>query len=227
MNKRDNEVRTVNEWIDRHDLEMGYTILNAKFQHDYRRLRRALRKQTKFLFILGIKMGNHRVTKMLASAKKQSQFCAAVLMALNDKKVEGEHFKVFTKDVESIEKRLKQIERITKEDVHLSEWEPFFLSDEYDEDMDYDEFYEVAKAWNESHKEIVKEHMKEIQPEIDRHNEFLRRKAEKIRAEKEAEKKAKKEQKAYEDEIINNRRKNRQEYRKIERSFERYYEGRA
>lgn len=224
------EIKTVNGWLYRQDLEKGFTFANAKFKHDYSMLRRELRKQAALLYFLNVGCGIRYVSKMMYSAKNQAHFCGSVVLALNEKKVQKEHIKVFQKNVKSIKRRLETISRITREDIHLTEYEPFFEAEIYDKDIDelvFEDIPEMAKKWNAEHKDIVEAHLKAIQPEVERHEKFVEQKKAKIKAEKEAEKKAKKEQREYEDEIIKNRKKNRAEYNKLERSFQRYYEGGA
>lgn len=222
------EVRTVNQWMYRKDLAKGYTIANAKYTHDFRRLRKLLRKNALLLYTLAVELEDRKCSKMMHSAKKQADFCGAVVAELGVKKVEPEHVKLFKKDIAMIENRLERIDLITKENIHLSEFEPFFehLGDAID-DMDYKELADKARAWNEEHKDIVAKHMEEIKPELDRHAEWIKRKQEARKAEKEAEKQRKKEENAYIKEMRDNHKKHRQEYKRIERTFERYYDGRV
>lgn len=224
------DVKTINQWMDCVERENGFTIVNAKFKHDYSLLYTRLRKQACILYFMVVDLGIKYVAKMMYSAKNQAHFCGAVIKNLEDKKVDKEFIKMFQKNVNQINRRLETISRITKEDIHLTEYEPFFESEEFNkvkDDIDFGEMGNMAREWNKAHEDIVQEHLKKVQPEIDRHNKFLEEKRAKIKAEKEAEKQAKKEQRDYENEIINNRKKNRKKYERLERSFERYYSGRA
>lgn len=223
-------VASVSEWARRNNLPDGHSIYNTRFKAEYRILRRELKKQASFLYVLNVQAGIHYVGKMMYSAKKQAKFCESILIQLDTKEVLKEHTKAFELDVKMIKGRLETIRRITKEDIHLTEFEPFFNEVGYGLDyneIDYHDIPQMAADWNEKHRGEVEEHMKRIQPELDRYEAFKKRKVEQYKAEKEAEKKAKKEQREYENEIIRNRKKNRAEYKKLERSFERYYEGRA
>lgn len=224
------DVKTINQWMECVERENGYTIANAKFKHDYSLLYRRLRKQALILYLMVVDLGITYVSKMMYSAKNQAHYCGAVIKNLEEKKVDKEFIKMFQKNVDQINMRLETINRITKEDIHLTEYEPFFESEEFNkikDEVDFSEIGNMAREWNKAHKEIVEAHLQAIQPELDRHNKFLEERKAKIKAEKEAEKQAKKEQRDYENEIINNRKKNRQEYERLERSFQRYYEGRA
>lgn len=221
-------VKTVNEWLTRTDIEKWFTIANAKFRHDYRRLRVELRKQSAYLYFIGVQMGNHSVTKMMYSTSKQAKFCSSVIYELGQKKVDEENYNVFFKDVKNIENRLKTIERITKENIHLTEYEPFFEAEIYgldDINLDFEQIPAMAKEWNENHKDEVQKHMEAVAPEIKRHDDFLKKKQDEIKAEKEAKKKAKKEEDDYIREMKKNREKHKKEYNRIERSFEKYYNG--
>ena len=224
--EKDKKIRTVNEWLNRDDLEQGYTIMNAKFRREYSDVYRALRKWAKYLYVLGIEMENYYCTKMMNSARRQSKFCGAVCAEMKTKKVDYEHVKVFEKDIRSLKRRLETIERITNEDIHLSPYEPFFQTIEDVDELDFHELAEMARKWNEEHKDLVEKHMETISPELERHNEFLERKREAIKAEKQAKKEAKKAENKYVKEIKANQKKNRSEYKRLERSFDVYYTGR-
>ena len=224
------DIKTTNQWMDCAEIENGFTIVNAKFKHDYSLLYRGLRKQARILYFMVTDLKIKYVAKMMYSAKNQAHYCGAVIKNLEEKKVDKEFIKMFQKNVDQINRRLETISRITKEDIHLTEYEPFFESEEFNkvkDDVDFGEIGNMAREWNKAHEDIVQEHLKKIQPELDRHNKFLEEKRAKIKAEKEAEKQAEKEQRDYENEIINNRKKNRKEYERVERSFERYYSGMA
>lgn len=222
---KDNKIKTVNEWLNRDDLEQGYTIMNAKFSREYSDVYRALRKWAKYLYFLGVEMGNYYCTKMMYSARRQSKFCGAVCAEMKTKKVDYEHVKVFEKDIKSLKRRLETIERITNEDIHLSPYEPFFQTIEDVDELDFREIADMARKWNEEHKDLVEKHMEAISPELERHNEFLRRKTEAIKAEKEARKQAKKAEDEYVKEILANRKKHRARSKRVEKSFEKYYRG--
>ena len=219
-------VKTVNEWMDREDLPEGYTMLNAKYRRDFKRIAKALRVQNAFLYFLGVVMDTRYVTKMMWSAKKQSIFCDAVASELNHKRVEPEHAKVFDKNVKQLEKRLVTIDRITKEDIRLTKYHPFFVAEIYDKDLsdiDFESLKPMADKWNEEHPEEVEKHMAEIQPELDRYEKFKERKRNAIKAEKEARKAKKKAENAYVNELKKNRQKHIAEQKRIDRSFETYY----
>ena len=220
------KVKTVNEWLNNDDIPDGFTIANAKYRRDYHRLSTELRRQSLMLYVLGVMMGNYSLTKMMHSAKKQSAFCRAVSAELRHKSI-GDNYDVFEEDVKAIDRRVETIKRITKEDIHLTMYEPFFnsLGDEIYEIEDYKEIPEMANKWNEEHKDIIEKHMMEIQPELERHNEFIRRKTEAIKESKRENKARKKAEDEYVKEIKANEKRNKAEYKKLERSFERYYEG--
>lgn len=219
-------IKTVNEWLGREDLPEGYTLANAIFRREFNRLRKALAQQTKFLYILGVDMEARYVAKMMWSAKRQAQFCKAVAAELNKKRVEQEHIAIFQKTVNRIERRLETIERITREDIHITKYEPFFKAEVYDKDIsdiDFDELKDKADAWISSHKDEVEKHMKEIEPELERYEAFKDRKRNSIKAEKEAKRQKKKDENAYVKELRENAKKHRAEQKRLDKSFEVYY----
>lgn len=222
--------KSVNEWARRQDIEEGYTIANAKYLRDYSYLAAELKHYSMMLYILGVELGNHYMTKMMYSAKRQGAFCGAVCAELKHKKVQKEHYKLFDRDIKSLYRRLDTIERITKENIHLTEYEPWYKSNMEDLDSfdgDYFEIVEMAKAWNEEHKEEVARHMEEIQPEVDRHNAFIQKKAEERKRERLSMSEKRKAENEYVKEIKENERRHKAEYKKLERSFQRYYNGKA
>lgn len=219
-------IKTVNEWLNRDDLPEGYTLANAIFRREFNRLRKALAQQTKFLYILGVDMEARYVAKMMWSAKRQAQFCKAVAAELNKKRVEQEHIAIFQKTVNRIERRLKTIERITREDIHLTKYEPFFMAEIYGKDMkeiDFEDLKEMADAWNEAYKDVVQKHMDDIQPELERYEAFKDRKRKSIKAEKDAKRQKKKDETAYIKELRENAKKHKAEQRRLDKSFEVYY----
>ena len=226
MARNDKTVKTVNEWLKRNDLEDGYTIANAHYRREYNRFSKELRKAALYLYVLGVEMKIYYCTKMMYSAKRQSRFCNAVAAELRHKKVDKEHYKAFDRDVKSIERRLETINRIIKEDIHLTEYEPFFEAEVVDYDFtDFKDIPKIAKDWNERHKDLVEKHLNEIKPELERHEKYIQQVAEKRKAEKEYIKQKKKAEDEYVKEIKNNAARNKAEYKKLERSFQRYYEG--
>ena len=219
-------IKTVNEWLNRDDLPEGYTLANAIFRREFNRLRKALAQQTKFLYILGVDMEARYVAKMMWSAKRQAQFCKAVAAELNKKRVEQEHIAIFQKTVNRIERRLETIERITREDIHLTKYEPFFMAEIYGKDMkeiDFEDLKEMTDAWNEAHKDVVQKHMDDIQPELERYEAFKARKRNSIKAEKDAKQQKKKDETAYIKELRENAKKHKAEQRRLDKSFEVYY----
>jgi len=228
MNGVDTHCKSVNEWASRQDLEEGYTIANAKYIRDYAYFRQELKHYSAILYVLGVELKNHYLTKMMYSAKKQSAYCGAVCAALKRNKVCKEHYAIFERDVKMLYRRLDTIERITKEDLHLTEFEPFFnnvIGDLDAFDGEYDELAQMAREWNAEHQEEIAKHMEEIKPELERHNAFIEKNAEarkRERLERRAERKAENE---YVKEIKENEKRHKAEYKKLERSFQRYYEG--
>lgn len=223
---KDKNVKTINEWLDRDDLPEGYTIMNAKFRRDFNRLAKALSCQAKYLYILGVDMEARYVTKMMWSAKRQSSFCRSVAASLREKRVEREHIAIFQKTVNRIERRLETIERITREDIHLTKYEPFFMAEIYGKelkDIDFDDLKETADAWISSHKDEVEKHMKEIEPELERYEAFKARKRNSIKAEKDAKRQKKKDETAYIKELRENAKKHKAEQKRLDKSFEVYY----
>jgi hypothetical protein len=224
------DVKTTNQWMDCPEIEKGFTIANAKFKYEYSFFYRELRKLALMLYFMLTDLDIQYVRQMMMSAKKQAHYCGAIVIALDQKKLDNEFIKMFQKNADAIHRRLDTINRITKEDIHLTEYEPFFESEEFaqiNDEVDFREVGNMAREWNKTHREIVEAHIQAIKPELDRHNKFLEEKKAKIKAEKEARKQAKKEQAEYEKEIIRNREKNRKEYKRLEREFERYYNGMA
>lgn len=228
-NAKDKSVRTVNEWLDREDLDDGCTSANIYFKREYWRIRKELRRWAACLYVLSIEMENFSCTKMMYSAKRQAEFCLAVVIGLETRKIEKVHQKVFTKNIKSLNDRLKTIERITKENIHLTEYEPFFMAEVYDKEeyIDFDALPAMAEKWNAEHEDAVKAHMEAIQPELDRHNNFIQKKNRDRLAYKQEKKDKKKAENEYVKELKKNAEKNRTEYKKLERSFEKYYDGRA
>ena len=220
------EIKTVNQWMDADEIPGGYTLANAMLRREFNRLAAALRMQNGFLYFLGVEMEIRYVTKMMWSAKRQARFCETVSARLNQKRVEQEHIPIFRDCIKSIEKRLKTIERITKEDIHLTKYEPFFEAEMYGKDIkeiDFESIKAMADAWNEEHKDEVEKHMAEIQPELDRYEAFKDRKHKAIKAEKEGRKAKKKAENAYVRELRENEKKHKREQERIDKSFDYYY----
>lgn len=215
-------IKTVNEWLDKDYLPKGYTVANAKFKRDYNRIAKSLKIQSAYLYFIGVVMEVYSLTKMMYSAKRQAGFCEMVAHTLDEKRVEPEHAKVFQEDVDILEKRLETITRITKENIHLSEYEPFFEAEIYGHefDFDFDKLKERAKNWNESHKDEVEKHMMEIHPELKKYGQFKEKRAKAIKAEKEAEKQKKREEKIYVEEILKNEQRHKARQKRIDKSFE-------
>lgn len=221
------EIKTVNQWLDDNSIENGQTMANIHYKHEYERIRIELRRMSSLLYFLVTDLGIHSMAKLMYSAKNQGDYCYSVIIELKYKKVEKEHIPVFSKNREALDERLRWIRKIVRENLHLTEYEPFFLSEVWANlnDIDFKDIKGMADKWNDENKDIVEAHMKEVQPEIDRHKQYVIRAAKKIDAEKAAAKLAKKEEDAYVREMKKNREKNRAEYRRLERTFESHYKG--
>ena len=148
-------------------------------------------------------------------------------MELRKKRVDEELIWLFARDAKSIDERLEWVEKIANENLRLTKYGPFFEQfDAFAFEGEGEELKELADSWNAEHEGIVQKHMEEIRPELEIHEEFLRRKKEKDAAERAARRAARKAEDAEVREIKENAKKNAAAIRKTERMFERYYDGR-
>ena len=221
---------TVNQWLNMRKPQKGFSILNAKYKKAYRTYYRQLSMWAKMLYILGIRCGERSMIKMMYSARDQADYCSAVLILLEENEVLKEHMHFFEDDLKTLRSRMHRIELIANENIYLTKYWPFWQEFKNQNDFEntpFDDFSELANKWNEQHKEEVEAHMEAVAPEIERHQNFVKGKAQKIKEEKQATKEARKKENAEIREMKENAKKHRAEYRKVERSFERYYQGRA
>lgn len=248
MNK---EIVVTNQWLNDEKRKPGATRLNLEFIREFNDLCVEYGKQAMMLYFLNVELGIHYVWRMQKSVVDQRGFIMALIENLKEYQVEKCHEKAFRKDIAKMKARLVQVNRIIREDVHLTEYEPFFdhvswenlnidalpTAEEMKRKIESGETtertspYEQLKAqafeWNEKNRDKVEEHMRKVAPEIERHTKHRQKIAEQAKAEKAAIKAAKKAEDAEVKEMKKNAQKHRSEYKKLERSFERYYKGGA
>ena len=233
MNKSD--ICSTNQWTRMPDRKEGATRTNLNYLRKFREASSELAKYGIMLHFLVTELNVTYARRMMISVKKQRYFIWVVTKNLEKYRIEKKYEKLFDDDLKSFEKRIEQIKRITKEVVHLTEYEPFFNTVGWDElIIDRSPTWEEieaseasvlhdlgvrAKEWNAEHADEVTAHMDAVRPEIERHEKHVRKVIEDAKAEKMAEKMAKK---AERDELREIER-NRKEYRRVEKSFERFY----
>lgn len=247
MNKK--EIHTTNQWLNDEKKKPGATRLNLEFLRELNDLCTEFGKQAMMLYFLNVELKIRYVWRMQKSIVEQRGFIMALIENMKEWQVEKCHEKVFRTDIAKMKARLVQVNRIIREDVHLTEYEPFFDHVSWEslnidelptpEEMKrkeetgeksartnpYEQLKKQAFEWNEKNKDIVEEHMRKVAPEIERHTKHRQKVAEQLKAEKAAIKAAKKAEDAEVKEIKKNAQKHRSEYKKLERSFERYYNG--
>lgn len=220
-----NECVDVNEWLDRANLERGYTIANAKYKSDCSKLDKLYGIEASKLYAITVILRITQNAKLFRSVVNQRKFIYSVKRELDNKKVQPIHYKVFDEFIRGCFERIRYVQKITNENIRLSEFGPFFdIYNDWTEDPDT--IAEKAKKWNAEHGEIVRDYMEQIKDERAAIFAAKQRRHEQSKAERNAEKQKKKEEDAYIKEMINNKKKNDAEYKKMERSFQKYYNGR-
>ena len=242
MKKED--IKRVNDWINWNQRKPGATKLNVKYLREYNDITSEFARARIKLYFLLCDLGIKYVQTMFISTRKQLDFIYAVRGSLREYQLTPYFEPLFEKDVKSLRRRIEHINRIVDEDIHLTEYEPFF--NEVGIDVTWmdkipnrvevkargkenllSEIGQAARKWNEEHPDIVKAHMEKVKPEIEQYEEYKQRtKA----AEDAKKKKQREERKALTAEVKEIKRyakayKNRQ--RMIDRSFEVYYGGKA
>ena len=220
-----NECVDVNEWVNRTNLEQGYTIANAKYKSDCSKLDKLFRSEASKLYAITVTLRITQNAKLFRSVVKQRKFIRSVMAELDNKKVQPIHYKLFDKFIRDCFERIRYVQKIVNENIRLSEFGPFFdIYNDWTEDPDT--IAENAQKWNEEHPDIVSEYLERIKEEREAIFNAKRKRHEQSKAERNAEKQKKKEEDAYIKEMINNKKKNDAEYKKIERMFQKYYNGR-
>lgn len=119
---------TVDQWVDSPRTEKGYTIANAKYKREYWQLNKLLKFEALKLYILVVDLGIKQNSRLMYSTSKQAEYCAAVCGRLNEKKVEPIHYKIFDQEIKRIRERLRFVEKITNENIRLTEYGLFSRS---------------------------------------------------------------------------------------------------
>lgn len=241
------EIFNTKQWTYDPNRKPGATRLNLEFLRELIDLCDEFGKQAMMLYFLNVELGIHYVWRMQKSVVDQRGYIMALIENLKKYQVEKCHEKAFRRDIGKLKARLVQVNRIVREDVHLTEFEPFFDHVSWEslnidelpttEDMKllkeqgitnertnpYEQLMAQAVEWNEQNKDKVEEHMRKVAPEIERHTKYKQRVKEQLKAEKAAIKAARKAEDAEIKEMKKNAQAHRSRYKKLERSFERYY----
>lgn len=241
------EIFNTNQWVHDPNRKPGATRLNLEFLRELIDLGDKFGKQAMMLYFLNVELGIHYVWRIQKSVVDQRGYIMVLIENLKKYQVEKCHEKAFRRDIGKLKARLVQVNRIVREDVHLTEFEPFFDHVSWEslnidelpttEDMKllkeqgitnertnpYEQLMAQAFEWNEQNKDKVEEHMRKVAPEIERHTKYKQRVKEQLKAEKAAIKAARKAEDAEIKEMKKNAQAHRSRYKKLERSFERYY----
>ena len=240
MKKED--IKRVNDWLNWNQKETGATQLNVIYLREYNDIRSDFARAKIKLYFLICDLRITYVLTMFVSTRRQMDFIYAVRAALREYKLTPYFEPIFKKDVESLRRRIEHINRIVEEDIHLTEYEPFF--NEVGMDITWvdkiptraeiaakngeSQLSEVAKAarkWNEEHPDIVKAHMEKIRPEIEQYEAYKKRINDAREAEKAKKRAEKKALTAEVNEIKKNAKARRAYQKKVNQSFEAYFTG--
>ena len=240
MKKED--IKRVNDWINWNQRKPGATKLNVKYLREYNDIRAEFARARIKLYFLLCDLRITYVKTMFISTRKQLEFIYAVRGALREYQLTPYFEPLFAKDVKLLRYRIEHINRIVDEDIHLTEYEPFF--NEVGIDVTWidkipnraeveakgkenllSEIGQAAKKWNEEHPDIVKDHMEKVKPEIEQYEAYKQR----IKDAQDEERKKKREEKkaitAEVNEIKKNAKARRGYQKKVDQSFEVYYTG--
>lgn len=245
MSQKAIKIHSVNQWLTYNQKREGARPVNVELLREYKEIKEGLKRLSVVLAFLVLKMKIPYVHYMWNSVVKQRHFVHLVIQDLKKYQVEPVYEAMFHRDVTLLHNRIEHIDRIVKEDIKLTEYQPFFeyafdwsvfdevhvptSIEEVKENDDkgwytsIDYLCDLANEWNEKHPEVVAKHMESIREELETIDA-----AKAIRKEKDnAEKQALKEKRKAENAEIRQRKKyeekRRSRKRRIDRSFERYF----
>jgi hypothetical protein len=205
-------LRRINDWPkdkDRIPLK-GISLKNALYESDLAKVGKSLARTAVINYFLFKRLGIKDCITMAQSARKQKDFCGVVCRDLEKYSVDPKWDKSFERDIKSIERRCEYIYTITKENLKMTQYWPFFEAVGLKRLLDFesgtmandgetllDNLLPEIDEWMSLHKSEVDEYMESIKPEIERKERFLARKDAAIRkemADEKAKKKAEKEE---------------------------------
>lgn len=174
------------------------------------------------------------VRTMYLSTMKQREFLKVAKGFLKRYKVEDKWVSTCKADVTKLYNRQSHIWLITRENIRLTEYYPYFQEVGFEKLLDFNlATYDVSdqlqyiledfKNWKADNQDKVDKHMAEVETEIKARDDFRKRKEADKKAEKEAKKLAKKKADDEVKEIRENNRKFLERERRLEKSFARYY----
>lgn len=223
--------KRINDWMNDPERVPGATRKQVGYLRDVRELNREFGRNGVMLFYMVTVLEINECRSMMNSAKRQRTLLWALRKSLKEYRVDPKWNDVFEYDLNAMHNRSKQIWKIVKENIRLTEHYPYFEAVGFDrlENVPEDvikiepilaEMTEDMKAWEAEHPEEIREHLEAIRHEVEVRD---RHKAE-LKAKEDAEKQARKERKAKEraeqreTEMIRHREAVRK--RKLEREFD-------
>lgn len=232
--------RVLQDWIEdkkRPEIKTQEDLFrNRKYIFD---LKRASNELTSAVIINYFLLSRLKITEcrvMMNSAKKQRNFCRAIINDLEVFAITPEWEYVFDRDINRILTRVKHISFIAEENLSLTPYYPYFEQVGFDRMLEIGKggsFYEndnllldvlipEMEAWNAEHAKEVANHMKQVEPSITKREAFLAKKKASEQAEKETAKLIKKAEQEEINLIKENARKDAIRQRKLKRELDKY-----
>lgn len=194
----------IQSWFDDPKRYRGTTAANVKYLREFKELEHNNAIIGTLTYFLVTRLDIYSARTMLASAQRQRKFIAKVIIQLKEWVVLPYHEKWFDNDIAGLKRRKETVFRICKENIRLTEHYPYFDTVGFDRLYNFETKYEEGdssvldplledmRQWESQHTDVIAAYKIKIQPDLDRHAAFLRRKEEAAKAEKEARKAQKK-----------------------------------
>jgi len=224
--------KDISSWMKDNKVPKGATKANARYLLELREMLDVYAKNNSMLYFLVTKLGLESCRTLLNSSIKQKMMIVAADKHLLKYAVTSEWVPVFKRNIDALKKRCGYIGTIIKENIWLTEYYPYFDSRDFDILLEFDKEFGDAELeyivgdfekFKEDHQDLIDKHMELVKPEIERHENFIKRRDEKQKEEKRYVREIERLEKAREKQIKKEVSKNDLKDKRMERSFEQYY----
>lgn len=227
--------KDIKDWLNDNKRELGVNSLNVACLREFKGINQELGRIGVINFFLLVKLDITDVRVMMNSAKKQRRLVQAVCKDLKKYKVSIDYKSAFEYSIKKLKERLRHSFFITKENVRMTEYYPYFEQVGFDklltfeirfaeeEDTPIDYLVEEIEAWNKEHKDEVKAHVESVREEKEITEKFRKEKQEKTKQDKKLDRDKAREQEKYENMIIKGQQDNLKRIRQQKEYDEKHY----
>ena len=227
-------VKDLKEWLNDSSRKKGFNKYNLYFLREFKQADVEFAVNNQLLYFLVVKAGVFDNSRMMVSGRKQRNLINVSIRDLKTYELRDTDIPMFKKTLKSLKKRIIWVTTITKENIRLTKYHPYFEAVGYERLIEYawnkcgdpdlkweEELLEEIEEYNNEHQELIEEHLASVAKEIEIRDSARKKRAEATKAEKEMAKLAKK----VERDEIKEMKKYRHQYEVRERKLYREIEG--